>query len=175
MRVVTSPAPTKDFPAHPSSARPVRRWLSGRLGEHPRRADAELLGAELFTNALQACEDDSVADALIRVRLTWPGGAPNIAVRNAHPGREGPRLKSPSATCADGRGLLIVTALATSSGAYRDETGRWWVWATLTERTPASEPGSEFEVVDRVVPAASAPMVPPPRRPGWPRGRREGW
>jgi len=168
MGVVVPQALVEWFSAEAVSVGRVRGWLSGLLGGHPCGADLALVATELFTNACQSAERAGAAGAVIGVAVAWSKDAPSIAVRNAQPGGSGPRVCTPGLDAECGRGLAIVAALATTSGAYRDTDGHWWAWATLTAHpAETNEPDTDRPGPGRF--AAPADELPRPR------DHQEGW
>lgn len=163
------------FAAEASAAGRVRRWLSELLGDHPRRTDLALVGSELFTNACASAEQADCAGALIRLAFICSRDTAGVAVRNAEPGGPGPQRAVPNLDAEDGRGLLLVSALAHTSGAYRDRTGHWWVWARLASQstTPHKPTAGELTTGGAGSYAEGPPDPASGLFPG-PRGHREG-
>jgi anti-sigma regulatory factor (Ser/Thr protein kinase) len=104
----------------------VRRWLEAQLPPSPDRDDLILIATELSTNAVQHTASGrggqftveiAVHGAVIRVVVT-DGGAPTEPRPSDDPLAE------------RGRGLVVVQALARSTGVLGDRRGRQ-VWAEL--------------------------------------------
>ncbi|WP_405089125.1 ATP-binding protein [Microbispora sp. NBC_01389] len=123
-------------PTSPSRARSEVRRLLGH--EHPVVDDAALAASELVTNAIRhsGCQTGDVigftlvvTDSFVRVEVRDPGASPT-----------GPRLRS-EPDAEDGRGLLIVQAIAAAWGVSRhdDRPGRT-VWCALRITRPALDP-----------------------------------
>jgi anti-sigma regulatory factor (Ser/Thr protein kinase) len=95
---------------------------------------AEILTSELVTNAVQASERlrtraDLAAVSVIRLWANSDGIALVIHVWDVHP--DLPVRKDLAADAENGRGLLLVSALAKEWGAYRKTEGKV-VWALIT-------------------------------------------
>jgi hypothetical protein len=119
------------LPCTPQSARPARSlvtivlsvWALDDLAE-----DTVLVVDELVANAAR-----HTTGARLRVSITRPGGRlVRVAVTDHSP--ELPVLLRPDERDEHGRGLLLVTALATSWGSVPLRRGKR-VWAELGSRT----------------------------------------
>jgi anti-sigma regulatory factor (Ser/Thr protein kinase) len=95
----------------------VRRSIQGWNADESGQVtdDAVLLTAELVTNAL------THGEIPVTVAISWTGSQLRVEVHD-HSGQL-PILKDPDDDKA-GRGLLIVTSLATEWGFYRTPTGK---------------------------------------------------
>jgi anti-sigma regulatory factor (Ser/Thr protein kinase) len=129
-----------ELPASPASARQAREavrralaaWGMGQLSD-----DAELLTSELIANAAEHADGRPIS---LTVRPTaGPAGQPGLLCEVTD---TSPRLPQPAAARPDaerGRGLTIVSALATSSGITARPAGKT-AWFTLT--APGPDPAS---------------------------------
>jgi len=102
------------FTPHPSEARAVRSWITGRV-THP---DAPLVGHELFVIVLQgqpAGVEMTLSTAGDRVRITALGDIP-LRLHHTH-----------------GPGATLASALACRYGVTADARGVWAHLATEEE------------------------------------------
>lgn len=125
-RVDYVPTPISVTRARRHAARVVAEW------GHPALADdVALIVAELAGNALR---HGRVPGRLFRVYLTLTKTSLRIAVADPK-GERLPEPRQPSPDATHGRGLLIVTALATRWG-IRERTVGKEIWAELDLTTP---------------------------------------
>jgi anti-sigma regulatory factor (Ser/Thr protein kinase) len=122
-----------ELPAELTSAGTARRAVRRALaawGMHDLCADAELLASELVANAAEHGGGTPIGLALRR--HTDPAGRPAITceVTDTAP-RFAPQLV-PGPDAERGRGLMIVEALARSSGVRSGQAGRT-SWFTLAD------------------------------------------
>ena len=116
-RAPTSPARGRAF-----CTQALRRMLRGRAGAEAVIADAEIIVSELITNAINAgCR-------LAELKLSARHDCVHIEVHDDGAGM--PELQNPGVADQHGRGLLIVSALATTWGVERSTEGKR-VWAEL--------------------------------------------
>lgn len=111
----------------PASVAPVRRALSNALrdwGVAELAEDMELIAGELVGNAVR-----HAANAGIGVLLRTQGDLILLEVADGSTGK--PVERQADADDEDGRGLLIVRALAEDCGWRINERGGTTVWATL--------------------------------------------
>ncbi|MEO3927352.1 ATP-binding protein [Micromonosporaceae bacterium B7E4] len=121
-------------PQHAQGARTARHRLGAELdGAVPAAllADAEMVAAELLGNAVRHAPP--LPGGMIR--LTWllrtSPTAHTVEIRVTDGGAAGPpRMRQVGPEATDGRGLLLVAALATDWGVERDGLGQS-VWARL--------------------------------------------
>ncbi|SCG78988.1 Anti-sigma regulatory factor (Ser/Thr protein kinase) [Micromonospora echinaurantiaca] len=119
-------------PHHASGARLARRRLAEELTEVvPATLLADLVAvlAELVGNAVRHA--DPLPGGVVRVawRLRTSDEGQRITLRVTDGGAtEGPRIRSADPDAADGRGLHIVSGLASRWGVDRDGLGQS-VWA----------------------------------------------
>ncbi|MFI6347487.1 ATP-binding protein [Streptomyces sp. NPDC050560] len=132
MTVSTQPRPTghpgysETLPRKPQSADRARSLVRTALGVWGlRRAvdDCALIVTELVTNAVKHARGPS-----LRVTVARRGRFVRVAVTDGS--RTLPRLRHPSGAEADGRGLMLVDALADEWGADLKSWGKS-VWANL--------------------------------------------
>ncbi|MDT0377204.1 ATP-binding protein [Streptomyces sp. DSM 42041] len=122
-----APSYTESLPRVPASAGRARRLVGDALATWYLAAlqpDAELVVSELVTNAVEHARAD-----VIRVTITrLAAGAVRIGVIDKDCGEPSPRAAGPRDE--DGRGLVIVGALAVRWGVDRMRWGKR-VWADL--------------------------------------------
>jgi len=122
--------------AGPSSVGLLRDYTTSVLikWELDRRIDdTTLVVSELATNA--AAPDVALGQP-ITLRLSLPHSRSVILVRVTDPSPLRPAMGHPDETDIDGRGLIIVAALAQDTGYVDEPGGGKTVWATLPTRTP---------------------------------------
>ncbi|WP_211207293.1 ATP-binding protein [Stackebrandtia nassauensis] len=117
-------------PHHARSAAAVRRWLAGLAGDlHSQHlADLHAVATELICNAVRHATP--LPDGDLSVHFQMNGGTIEFAVTDGGASTR-PFVRALNTSASDGRGLLIVTALAEQWGV-RDESGGRTVWARLT-------------------------------------------
>lgn len=118
--------------ARPSAARAGRHWVVRTLaaqGVPTEAADVvELLTGELLANAV--LHGPVAGDITIR---TWRvGNLISVAVTDESAGE--PVVRRPSATSPDGRGMMLVDALASDWGVDARGPGGKTVWFSLDLR-----------------------------------------
>jgi two-component sensor histidine kinase len=119
-------------PHHASGARIARHRLAAELAgsvSPAMLADLVAVLAELVGNAVRHA--DPLPGGVVRVawRLRHAPEGPQLRLRVTDGGAKGgPRIRPPDPDAADGRGLHIVSGLATSWGVERDGLGQS-VWA----------------------------------------------
>ncbi len=119
MRELTTAPPlvwSRAFPADAAQIGEARRFLSGLLGDLPAADDAVLCLSELATNATLHSRSRDGGHFSVRVELH--GQRLRVAVHD----EGGPWAQPNSADERHGRGLVIVSSLATSWGRD-DHTG----------------------------------------------------
>ena len=128
----------------PGSPRAARRFISdicnaARLGEDV-CATAGLLTSELVTNAVRYGGSRAVLEA------EAPGGVLRVSVRDDNPHL--PELgEAPELTAEGGRGLLLVSSLASRWGVEPRPDGGKAVWFEIDVGAP--EPGAALTVAGR--------------------------
>ncbi len=134
---------SRHFLGSPPSVTEARRFITLFLAGWPVVDEAELIVSELATNALRHSASGRFGGRFavsIQVRRdqVWLGVLDEGGARS-------PGLLTPYEEEENGRGLLLVSALADSWGVWGGEAGRT-VWATLAVRPtpvrPAATPGS---------------------------------
>lgn len=107
--------------AEPRAPRAVRHWVmrtvAGLGVTGAGNQVVELLTAEIVSNAVV----HGPSDGEVRVRLRVAG--PCVRVEVTDTGHGSPTVRHPEPTAPNGRGLLLVEALATSWGTRPDEAG----------------------------------------------------
>jgi anti-sigma regulatory factor (Ser/Thr protein kinase) len=92
----------------------VRTWNVALSEEQV--AEVELLSTEVITNAIHHTQ------APCAVAVQWNGVRVRVEVTDVSPVRPKPRRNSPDAE--DGRGLVLVDALAADWGSFYDPAGK---------------------------------------------------
>lgn len=120
----------------PGAAATAREWMSAVLDGWPARSvdAARLLVSELVTNA--------VLHARSEIGLRCHFEATHVRIEIADGRRDGPLLKRYARDSSTGRGLRLVSALATEWGVTRGPAGKV-VWFIVTPETGA---GASLEV-----------------------------
>lgn len=130
------------FPGEETQIRELRRWLTGLLPECANREDVVTVAAELATNAVR--HTASGRGGWFAAEVTWYPAAVRVVVADQG-APTGPHLIHDPMS-ESGRGLLVVSELATRTGVAGNERGRW-VWAELPwtgdgARVPAGSPAA---------------------------------
>jgi anti-sigma regulatory factor (Ser/Thr protein kinase) len=123
-----------DLAADPASARQARAAVREALaawGMDDPSGDAELLVSELVANAAEHAGSQPIGFVLRR--HTEPGGQRGITCEITDTSAVLPQPRQASTGNERGRGLAIVTALASASG-IRPEAGGKTTWFTLALR-----------------------------------------
>ncbi|WP_344901153.1 ATP-binding protein [Actinomadura meridiana] len=102
------------LPGMKRAVRHARQWLEDVLGLHPALTDATLCMSELVSNALLYTE--SGRDGQIRVEVSHSERIVRIEVIDDGGATSVPHLATADEAATCGRGLLIVSFLATSWG-----------------------------------------------------------
>jgi len=121
-----------DLAAGPAPARQARAAVREALaawGMDDRSGDAELLASELVANAAEHADGQHIG--LVLRRHTGRDGQRGVTCEVTDTSPALPRPRRASTSDERGRGLAIVTALASASGV-RPETGGKTAWFTLT-------------------------------------------
>jgi len=136
-----------DLPAGLTSARQARSAVRQALaawGMDDPSGDAELLASELVANA---AEHAGTPVGLALRRHTGPAGERGITceVTDTSPSLPQPRQAKPDDE--RGRGLGIVTALATASGVRTESAGKtsWFTLALRDRQEATTQPGRQAE------------------------------
>jgi anti-sigma regulatory factor (Ser/Thr protein kinase) len=120
----------------PASARQARAAVRQALafwGMDDPSGDAELLASELVANAAEHGDGQPISLALRR--HAEPGEQPGITCEVTDTSPHLPQARQAGTEDERGRGLAIVTALATSSGVRAEATGKTtWFSLALTDR-----------------------------------------
>jgi len=127
-----------DLPGTPQAVRQAREIVSQTLGEdHPSAHDATLIVSELVSNAIAHSRSGQPGGTLtIFVEMTRRPDEVRVQVRDAG-GPEAPSVTTADPDSEHGRGLTIVTALATEWGTEANHAGRT-TWCRLSaSRRPA--------------------------------------
>jgi serine/threonine-protein kinase RsbW len=132
------------FRGHESELRQLRHWLTELLPDSPGRDDLISVAVELGTNAVQhtASGDGgwftvevACRGPVMRVSVTDEGAerGPSLTGDPVAPLSLDEALDAFAGTrCDRGRGLVIVRALAVTSGVYGNASGRT-VWAEVAQ------------------------------------------
>ena len=113
---------SRAFPADAAQIGEARRFLAGILGDLPAADDAVLCLSELATNA--TVHSHSRDGGYFTVQVELHSEHLRVAVRD----QGGPWAQPAAADDRHGRGLLIVSRLATSWGRDGQNTVGWTVW-----------------------------------------------
>ena len=111
---------------HWAQASEARHFLSAILDGHPAADDAVLCLSELVTNACLHSHSGQPGGSFT-VRIQLDGGRLRVEVTDDG----GPWLWPADSDEQHGRGLLIVTQLATAWGREGDRRAGWTVWFEL--------------------------------------------
>jgi anti-sigma regulatory factor (Ser/Thr protein kinase) len=129
-----------DLGAGPASARQARAAVREALaawGMDDPSGDAELLASELVANAAEHAGSQHIGFVLRR--RTEPGGQRGITCEVTDTSPALPRPRQASTGDERGRGLAIVTALATASGVRPEACGKTsWFTLALRDRQAAA-------------------------------------
>jgi serine/threonine-protein kinase RsbW len=113
---------SRTFPAAAAQIGEARRFLAGILDDLPAADDAVLCLSELATNA--TVHSRSRDDGHFTVRVERHDQHLRVAVRD----QGGPWSQPTAPNDQHGRGLLIVSSLATTWGRDGHPTTGWTVW-----------------------------------------------
>ncbi|MEE1942307.1 ATP-binding protein [Streptomyces sp. TRM 70361] len=117
-------------PRLPGEVGRARRWTRDILTGSPHADDAALIVTELTTNAVT-----HTTGPAFHVTVACTAEAVTIAVTDTGGATAHPRITHPDADATHGRGLEIVTHLATAVAVHHDPGGHT-VTATLLTPTP---------------------------------------
>ena len=150
------------FPGQQPELGELRGWLAALLPDGPAREDVQAVAAELAANAVQ--HTASGRDGFFAVEITWHAEPPAVRIAVADGGAPTSPVLSASLDINGGqaRGLRLVRALATRTGACGDERGRL-VWAEVRWiGTGPAQPGvaDGYEAAIRDVQAGFAARYP---------------
>jgi anti-sigma regulatory factor (Ser/Thr protein kinase) len=113
---------SRSFPAAAAQVRETRRFLAGILADVPEADEAVLCLSELTTNA--TVHSHSLDGGHYTVRVELHSQHLRVSVRD----QGGPWTPPGDGDEHHGRGLLIVSRLATSWGRDGQSTDGWTVW-----------------------------------------------
>jgi len=122
----------------PQAARQARELARQALGEdHPALDDAELIVSELFSNAIAHSRSGHPGGTVaVAVQAPAHPGDVRILVRDAG-GPDAPALTADDSDSEHGRGIAVISALATEWGSHTVD-GERITWCRLRSgRTPA--------------------------------------
>ena len=136
MRDTTTAAPplagSRTFPAAPAQVREARRFLSVMLDGRAAADDAVVCLSELAANA-SIHSRSRRPGGLFTVRTELRGDHLRVEVRD----EGGPWSRLPRDNEPHGRGLLIVSQLASTWGRSGDSATGWTVWFEMHCPLPA--------------------------------------
>ncbi len=120
----------KVFPGQEVELRQLRRWIAGLLPDAAASDDVVLVAVELATNAIR--HTASGRSGFFAVDITWYGRLGTVRIAVTDDGAPtGPQIPSdPDPLSEHGRGLQVVSALASRTGTCGDHRGRL-VWADV--------------------------------------------
>jgi len=129
-------AASAELPGRPESAGAARALVRQILGEgHPSAADATLIVSELVSNAV-AHTKSGQPGGTITVAIEMSAQPPGVCIRVRDAGGPGaPAVAAATASSEHGRGLRIVTALATEWGSEHSGSGQV-TWCRLADGGP---------------------------------------
>jgi len=127
----------RSFPGAAAELKHLRHWLAGLLPDIPARDDVVTIAVELATNAVR--HSATGRGGFFAAEISWRRhpGVLRLAVTDGG-APQGPRW--PTGACPlgeGGRGLYLVSALASRTGDYGDHRSRQ-VWAELPWPAEAS-------------------------------------
>lgn len=121
----------RTFPAVPAQVREARRFLAGLLDGGPAAGDALICLSELASNAVVYSRSGQPGGTFtVRVRLA----AQRLRVEVCDQGGPWHSPGHPGTDEPSGRGLLIVTQLASGWGCEGHSHTGWTVWFELDTR-----------------------------------------
>jgi anti-sigma regulatory factor (Ser/Thr protein kinase) len=115
----------RNFPGHYGALSATRQFVAETLESwnlHHYLEDASIVVSELATNAVIHAHSD------FTVSLSSNGGSLRVSVRDSS--HVVPVLRSPLPTTVSGRGLVLVTAIATRWGTQLVDDGKL-IWAEI--------------------------------------------
>jgi serine/threonine-protein kinase RsbW len=116
---------SRTFPAVPAQVREARRFLASLLDADPAAGDALVCLSELASNAVVHSRSSQAGGTFtVRVRLAGQ----RLRVEVCDQGGPWHSPGSPSTDEPNGRGLLIVSQLATRWGCAGHSRTGWTVW-----------------------------------------------
>ncbi len=137
------PTCRRAFPGESCQLRAVRQWVASLLPDCPARDDVICVATELAANAV--LHTASGRGGHFEVGIAWLDSAVRVTVADSG-SPEGPR-RAGALMAEAGRGLLIVQALALTTGFTGDTDGResWadipWNSDSITGRAQRRTPG----------------------------------
>lgn len=116
------------FPAHRRSVRDARRFAASVLSRCDRCDDAVLCCSELATNAVE-----HAGAGPFRVAALTGRGWAYLAVIDAGGGESAPHVTDAGTASGSGRGLALVSLLASAWNAVPVRDGGWRVWCEFED------------------------------------------
>ncbi|MGS2640495.1 ATP-binding protein [Streptosporangium sp. LJ11] len=126
----------RTFPGRPSQVPEARRFVRFLLVDSPLGQDAEQVVAELAANAVRHTASGRPYGTFV-VEVVRRPEATRVTVHDSGQGPV-PALPRPALLGESGRGLLLVTALASQVGCQGTRTHGHAVWAQFTGERPSS-------------------------------------
>jgi anti-sigma regulatory factor (Ser/Thr protein kinase) len=133
---------TRSFPGRPEQAGAVRRFLANMLEGSTVAGDAVLCVSELAANAILHSKSGMPGGQFEVLVFVDPAGLVRVEVTD----QGGPWIPDPGGRQNHGRGLLIVSHLATDWGIVGDDrSGRaaWFELLDIPDRTDGTSAGQE--------------------------------
>jgi anti-sigma regulatory factor (Ser/Thr protein kinase) len=130
---------TLPLPATPSMVPVARAFIRAFMNSHPCADDTELITCEYLTNAVRHATP--APGGVIHLTVTTTAGTARVEVTSPSHATATPAPRDPGQDDENGRGLLIVTALATRCGHHRACDGQLTAWAELHTPPPATSNG----------------------------------
>lgn len=107
-------------PGFPEEVARTRRWIRDLLHDTPHTDDAALIVTELASNALRHSTSGN-GDGTFRITLIRFPGTVTLSVTDSGGSPTAPHVENPTADATHGRGLSLVTALATHVHIHGDD------------------------------------------------------
>lgn len=126
-------------PGFPEEVSRARRWTREILRDRPCADDAALIVTELGTNALRHTTSGSPLGAF-HVALALTDQVLAISVTDTGGTSSAPQIQHPGTTATHGRGLGMVTALASHIEIHGDHHGRTITAELLIPRPNGGHP-----------------------------------
>ncbi|MEU4403336.1 ATP-binding protein [Streptosporangium sp. NPDC023963] len=126
----------RTFPGRPGQVPEARRFVRFLLADSPLGQDAEQVVAELAANAVRHTASGRPYGTFV-VEVVRKPETTRVTVYDSGQGPV-PTLPHPALLGESGRGLLLVTALASQVGCQGTQSHGHAVWAQFTSERPSS-------------------------------------
>ncbi|MER5647800.1 ATP-binding protein [Streptosporangium sp. NPDC002524] len=138
----------RTFPGRPDQASPARRFVRLLLDDSPYRDDAELIAAELISNALRHTASGQPHGTFV-VEVTRKPDMIRITVYDCGWGGTPTFKRRPNTTDESGRGLATVAAVASRFGYRGTQAVGHAVWGQLSTASRPVSPDGHADVRER--------------------------